>query len=253
MSWELYYASADRGLKPHSRGFCTVARTEGMPAAVVERLESLSSYQPVYPGGSPLANRNPVSWSHWKIPVGPRSRSVLSRVAFVGSDYTGRPGKFAHHVLLEPAEQDPMGPVAMMLNKDLMKTTWDGEPRLLGPRPLALGVSAATPPNASGDQGISTRLAQAFQDEPERPVYVIYDPATDLLPTLHGAIALLPTALRWQVTFSTYFTELPAGLGCAWRCAISGTPAATTARAVKGMLIDLAGDPNLAKTTNAIV
>ena len=58
MSWELYYTSANRGLRPHSSGFCTVARTDGMSAAVVERLESLSSYQPIHPGG---ARRLPIA------------------------------------------------------------------------------------------------------------------------------------------------------------------------------------------------
>jgi hypothetical protein len=237
MSLELYYTSADRGLKPHSRGFCTVARTDVMPTAVVERLESLSQYQPLYLGGSSLADRNPVSWSHWKIQVGSRTRSVLSRVAFVGPDYTGRPSKFAHHVLIEPGEQDPQGPVAMMLDPQVIKTAWKGEPELLASRSLS-GRSAAKPSNASGELGISTRLARSFQDEPERPLYVVYDPATDLLPTLSGAIALLPSALRWQVTFSTYFTELPAGMKCAWRCVIRGTPSADAARSAQSILID---------------
>lgn len=240
MSWELYYTSAKRGLRPHSSGFCTVARTDGMPAAVIERLESLSSYQPVYPGGSELANRNPVAWSHWRIPVGSRQRSVLSRVAFVASDYTGRPGKFAHHVLLEPGEQEPDGPAAMMLHHGLLKEKWVGESRLLEARPLARG-SAADTPSASGNRRLSTQLAESFREDPERPIYVLYEVGTDMLPVLNGAIAAISTALRWQVTFSTYFTELPAGLSCAWRCVVSGTPAALAARSAKGLLLTLAG------------
>jgi hypothetical protein len=238
MSWELYYTSANRGLRPHSRGFCTVARTDGMPSAVVERLESLSSYQPIYPGGSALADRNPVAWSHWKIPVGSRNRSVLSRVAFVGSDYTGRPSKFAHHVLLEPAEQAQMGPAGMMLSEWVMRSTWEGEPTLLESRPLE-GTATADPPIASDNRAWPARLAEAFREEPERPAYVIYEPQIDLLPMLNAAIQLLPLPARWQVTFSTYFTDLPAGLNCAWRCVVAGTPAAAAARGAMGFLIDL--------------
>ena len=241
MSWELYYTSANRGLRPHSSGFCTVARTDGMPAAVVERLESLSSYQPIYPGGSPEADRNPVAWSHWKIPVGSRQRSVLSRVAFVPSDCTGRPGKFAHHVLLEPREQVEDGPAMMMMRQGVMRDAWDGEPRLLVARSLP-EAAAAGPPNASEDPALSARLAEAFQEDPERPVYLVCGQSTDLLPVLNQAIGSLPPALRWQVTFSTYFTELPAGLSCAWRCVIAGTPAAVAARGAKGLLIDATGD-----------
>jgi hypothetical protein len=208
-----------------------------MPAAVVERLESLSSYQPIYPGGSALADRNPVAWSHWKIPVGSRQRSVLSRVAFVPSDYTGRPGKFAHHVLLEPGEQAQAGPAAMMIGEGVMRGAWDGEPQLLATRSLAKGAAADTP-SASGNPTVSTRLAKSFQEDPERPIYLIHEARAELLPVLNEAIASLPQALRWQVTFSTYFTEVPAGLSCAWRCVISGTPAAAAARGAKGLLID---------------
>lgn len=235
MSWELYYTSAERGLKPHSRGFCTVARTEGMPGAVVDRLESLSNYSPVYPAGSDRADRNPVAWSHWRIPVGTRARSVLSRVAFVSSDYTGRAGKFAHHVLLEPAEQSVAGPVAMMLRPGVLEDRWDGEPTSLPTRVLE-GTVPANPPNAGGESW-PARLAEAFVAEPERPAYVIYEPGADLLPMLNEAVQSLPPAMRWQVTFSTYFTELPAGLACAWRCVPAGTPAVAAARAASGLII----------------
>lgn len=238
MSWELYYTSAERGVNPHSRGFCTVARTEGMAPAVVERLESLSNYSPVYPAGSDQAERNPVAWSHWRIPVGARTRSVLSRVAFVRSDYTGRAGKFAHHLLLEPGEQAPEGPVAVMQEPGVMEERWEGEPMLLPARIIETTTGSAATPNASGEPW-PARLAEAFVAEPERPSYVIYEAGADLLPMLGEAVALLPAALRWQVTFSTYFTELPAGLACAWRCVPTGTPALAAARASAGLVIDL--------------
>jgi hypothetical protein len=246
MSWELYYTSADRGLRPHSRGFCTVARTDAMPAAVVERLESLSSYQPIHPGGSPLADQNPIAWSHWKIPVGARTRSVLSRVAFVRSDYIGRPSKFAHHLLLEPGEQSPAGPAAMMLSHGMMLGSWTGEPRLLPQRSLPQTMPIL-PPDAIRNPGLASRLAQSYQEQPDTPVYIVYDPSIDLLAVLNDGIALLPIAQRWQVTFSTYFTELPAGLSCAWRCVVPGTPAAAAARAANGTVIDLTESRNSAK------
>jgi hypothetical protein len=237
MSWELYYTSAERGLNPHSRGFCTVARTDGMPAAVVDRLESLSHYSPVYPAGSDRADRNPVAWSHWRIPVGARTRSVLSRVAFVRSDYTGRAGNFAHHVLLEPAEQAPAGPVAVLREPGVMEERWDAEPMMLPARIIEPPVR--TNPASAHSASWPARLAEAFVAEPERPAYVIYEAGADLLPMLGEAAALLPPALRWQVTFSTYFTELPAGLACAWRCVPAGTPAVAAARAASGLIIDL--------------
>jgi hypothetical protein len=48
MSQELHYTSVPRGLRPGSRGFCIVAVTAQMPGALAERLEALSSYQPVF-------------------------------------------------------------------------------------------------------------------------------------------------------------------------------------------------------------
>jgi hypothetical protein len=237
MSFELYYTSAERGLKPHSRGFCTVARTEGLAPPVIERLESLSNYQPLYPAGSELADRNPIAFAHWRIPMGGRTRSVLSRVAFVRSDYNGRPGKFAYHLVLDPSEQWPAGPVAMMTEPALMQTAWAGEPRLLPPRRLQ---------QESFEQGVANdataqaaQLAEAFRVDPEKPVFVIYRIGTDMLSILDQAIALLIPALRWQVTFNTYFTELPAGLNCAWRCVVADTPAASAARAAKGLVLEV--------------
>ena len=66
MSQELHYTSAPRGLKPGSRGFCTVASTVGLSGPLAERLESLSGYQPIYPVHDPAAARNPVNFMHIK-------------------------------------------------------------------------------------------------------------------------------------------------------------------------------------------
>src|SRR5438067_11812467 len=101
MSQELIYTSAPRGLKAGSSGFCTVAMSAGMPAALASRLESISGYRPLFPLGDAGAARNPVAWSHCRIDVGGAARHVLSRVAFAGADYSGRSNKLAHHVALD--------------------------------------------------------------------------------------------------------------------------------------------------------
>jgi hypothetical protein len=50
----------------------------------------------------------------------------------------------------------------------------------------------------------------------------------------------LPAERRWDVTFSTYFTSLPPGVSCAWRCVLSGSPEAAQARKFgKALHIDL--------------
>ena len=243
MSSELYYASAPRGLKPGSRGFCTVARTDGMTAAVVERLESLSSYLPVHASGSAASGLNPVGFAHWRIPVGTRSRSVLSRVAFVPADYTGRPGKFAYHLVLDPAEQHPAGPAWMMMQADVMRVEWNENPKLLPPRTLK---KRDAQPGAIEAPDWSRQLADSFANDAARPAYVIYDAGAEMLSGVHAAIGLLAPAARWQVTFNTHFTELPAGLTCAWRCVVAGTPAAHAAAQskAKALVINLSQDPD---------
>jgi hypothetical protein len=243
MSSELYYASAPRGLKPGSRGFCTVARTDGMTAAVVERLESLSSYQPVFAGGSATADLNPVGFSHWRIPVGTRSRSVLSRVAFVPADYTGRPGKFAYHLVLDPAEQHPAGPAWMMMQPDVMRVEWGENPKLLPPRAMKKNDAQ---PDAIEVPDWSRQLAESYANDAARPAYVIYDAGAEMLYGMNAAIGLLPPVVRWQVTFNTHFTELPAGLTCAWRCVVAGMPAGDAAAQskTKALVINLSQDPD---------
>lgn len=84
MSYELCYTSVPQGLRVGTSGFCTVGLTHGTPGPLIERLESLSGYRPLFPAGSPQAAQNPVSWAHWRVSVGGRSYSVLSRVCFAG-------------------------------------------------------------------------------------------------------------------------------------------------------------------------
>ena len=49
-------------------------------------------------------------------------------------------------------------------------------------------------------------------------------------PTSHQpTLGLLPPEKRWEVEFSTYFTQLPQGLSCAWRGVLRGTAEAKQA------------------------
>src|SRR5687768_15916340 len=206
MSQELYFTSAPRGLKPGSKGgFCTVAATASMPATVSERLESLSGYRPVFPFGDARWDENPVSYAHWRVSIGGRTSSVLSRVSTAPADYSGRSNKFAHHLVLEAAELPPAGPAWFMMQPAIMETAWSGEPRVLPagrnvpqgnsqPRRCELWEAAA------GDAGWAGVLAEATVLDASRPCYVIYPPGTDVLAMFEEAIALLPQNLRWQVT-----------------------------------------------------
>jgi len=232
MSEELVYTSVPRGLKQGSSGFCMVAMSEGMREQWVERLEMLSGYRPVFPLGHPSSKMNPVNWAHWHITVGGRTRSVLSRIAFAGADYSQRSNKFAHHLVLEPSEQPPAGPAWLMMQPEVMLTSWEEEPRYL-PDSRALPTGDQPPGHCKkwealvGDAGWAGALAETFRDDPTKPAYLIFSPGTNLLPLFAEALALLPPSLRWQVTFSTYFTGLPAGTSCNWRGVVAGSASTT--------------------------
>src|SRR5438105_1995262 len=110
MSQELHYTSVPRGLKPGSRGFGTVAVTADLPGQLADRLESLSGYQAVYSPNDASAALNPVVHAHVRLTLGGRVLHVLSRIGPAGLDYSGRPNKYAHHVVLDANERPEGGP-----------------------------------------------------------------------------------------------------------------------------------------------
>ena len=132
------------GLRPGSSGFCTVAMTGGMPSMLIDRLESLSSYQPIYPPGSQDAAKNPIVYAHWRVPAAGRVRSVLSRIEQAGLDYTQRPNKLAYHVVVDPARQPLGGPAWTMTQPGVMLQNWSGEPALIQ-RPQLLPLNDIRP------------------------------------------------------------------------------------------------------------
>jgi hypothetical protein len=191
---------------------------------------------------------NPVVNSHYRVPAAGRARSVLSRIVFSGLDYTQRPNKHAYHLVVDPTQQPLSGPACIMLQPGVMQPLWTGEPRLLPPsKSLAMNDVKLTACKAweaaAGDAGWAGILAETFLLDPAKVAYLIYEPGFDPLPLIAEATALLPQRLRWYVTFNTHFTELPAGLFCAWRCVVADTPVAKEARryASSGLVIDLTG------------
>jgi hypothetical protein len=244
MSYELFYTSVAQGLRPDAKGFCTVGVTRGTPALLVERLESLSGDPPRFPVGSPQAEQNPVSWAHWRVPSGGATYSVVSRVSFAGMDYTRRSNKFAHHVALASGERPSGGPAWLLSQPGFMASAWTGDPAeyAQGPR-IPCGAVRAECCNAweeaTGDAGWAGVLADSAAIAQNTPAHVIYRLGTDTLRLIAEALTLVPEPQRWLVTFSTYFTDLPGGMSCGWRCCVAGTPAAEAARRSGGIIIDL--------------
>jgi hypothetical protein len=242
MSHELHYTSVARGLKPGTRGFGTVAATANLPETLAERLEGLSAYRAVYPPGDPSAALNPVAYVHVRLTVGNHPVDALSRIGPAGLDYSGRPNKYAHHVVLEPPERPEGGPAWLLSQPGFLRDAWEGEPRILpggppvprGDRPASIAQSWLA---LTGDAGWAGVLAESFLADPRRPVFLVYRPGTELLPLFVEAIALLPASRRWDVEFSTYLTNLPPGVSCTWRGVLEGSAEAKNARRLPNALI----------------
>lgn len=246
MSHEILYTSAPQGLKPGSRGFCTVVSTAGMAKNLAERLESFSGYRHAFLAHEARADQNPINYAHYHTIIGGRKYHILSRIADAGLDYTQRSNKLAHHVALEPSEtaNAPGGPAWVMAAKGFFLEQWDGQVRTLptGREPTA----SDRPPQIcdrwkqlTGDAGWGGVLAEsAFHKG--GVMSVIFAAGTPVLDLVVESLGLLPPEKRWDVTFSTYFTKAPAGIDCQWRFLLDGTPEATALRRdVRAAVIDL--------------
>lgn len=240
---ELYYTSSPRGLRPGTSGLCTVATTRSMSPALVSRLETLCGYRP--PSDGTPQDRWPVALSHWVIDIGGVERHVLASVRPVAPDHTMRSNTLAHFAVLHNSELDAAGPAWMLAQPETSATSWSGEPRTIdAERAMPRGGPASARKcvawqRLAGDAGWAGVLANAAVLDPSRPATVICPHGAPALELIAEAMALVPPAQRWSVTFTTYFTQPVAGLRCTWRFCLDGTSAATAARQAGGLVVDL--------------
>jgi hypothetical protein len=251
MSSELLYTSAPKGLRHGSRGFCTVLTTAGMPINVISRLEALSGYRPLFPPGTPQANRNPVAFSHQRLVVGGNAVTVLSRIAAYGTDYSGRDNKLAHHVTLEPSEFAAAGPAWVIRQRSVMRTEWLGQCETppsgpVIPRGDQQPRICSGWKSVAGDAGWGGVIAEAFASEDRQPLWVIYslDHQQRVLELVDESISLLPVELRWQATFNTYAVNVPPDVDCKLRMVPAESREANKAPA-DGKTIDLTKSPSI--------
>lgn len=240
MAMELVYTSAPRGLRPGSSGFCTVAMTAGMPAPLVPRLEALAGYRPGPSGNGPVAR------CFWRIDGPSGAAHVLSRVGPAPADHTGRTNKIASYLVLRPDELPEAGPAWLLSQPGLLRESWEGKPALID-APVQVPVGGPTGLRAAacwlhecGDAGWAGVVASSFLRERHVPVHVVVREDADALALMDEVIQLLPAWARWSATFSTYFLHAVAGVPCAVRFCVDGTPAAEAARGSAQRVIDLA-------------
>ncbi len=256
--YELIYTSAEHGLRRGTRGFCTVACTDGLTPNMVLLLEQLSAYRHL---ASPNSAENPVVRSHVIARQNGLTYHILSRVADAGLDYTNRSNKIAHHLILTEQETAmyPAGPAELLARDDLFYKRWDAEPKIL-PTNRRLPQNNVEPKicthwkNIAGDAGWGGCLAAS--GEAGIPACLSVNLAQNLLPLFQESILLLPVFKRWNVSFTTFFTKYPPNIQCLWKGVLAGTPEEGFTRAIPNSLIlNLAGsnsiplpnDPNLSK------
>ncbi|NMA41449.1 MAG: hypothetical protein GX937_14865 [Lentisphaerae bacterium] len=245
MAYELIYTSAERGLRPGTRGFCTVAFTRGMPPPQVQLLEAMSAYKNLYGVHEAQSGPEPVSWNHYRNNLAGRDVTILSRVGPTAADHTGRTNKLAHHVLVAARERAAGGPVWVSQQPGFFVDAWDEPAHYLEmPKTIPSGDSSGDKAVAweslTGDAGQASCLAEAYLANPSGVVLVVFTPGMDMLSLLGESMALLPPSVRWQVTYSTYFTGLSAGSTCCWRCCVADSVVSRETSRLPGVkIIDL--------------
>jgi hypothetical protein len=229
-----------------------------MAKTFVEQLESLSSYEHVYSPHTPEAKANPVNFQHLVLPIGGRQYHVLSRVGDAGLDYTQRTNKIAHHIALDATELVPGGPAWVLAQSDFMRETFAGEPSII---PAGRKLPAGNPTAAvckhwqqvTGDAGWAGALAETALSVPTRHAVIVFRAGMKLLPLLAEALNLLPPTQRWRVSFSTYYSKLPPGVDCSWRCVLAGSAEATASLRLPGALVINLCEPMPAAKGGALV
>jgi HAMP domain-containing protein len=231
MVHELFYTSAERGLELGTSGFCTVARTRGLPKRLERLLHGLSVYKWDLRSG-----HNPVVYMYTRANLDGQSLFIVSRVAPAPADYSGRSNYFAHHVVLTASELPQAGPVWLLRQPGFLEQQWDGQVRELDrgravPQGNVQPRRCTTWERVTGDAGWAGLLLKYVSENPTAPVYLIADDSLPILDLLDEVIALLPIEKRWQVTFTTRYIQLPSEVSCNVRVVSPGSEKFAEAKA----------------------
>jgi hypothetical protein len=222
MIFELLYTSVPKGLKPGAKGYCTVLTTEGIPSALLERLEGYCGYRHLFSPGSP---DNPEAFGHRILNLAGNTWHILSRVADAGSDYSGRSNLIGHFMAISEDELKGIsaGPTSFMMSDGFFRTVLEGEPRRVSESETRKRLGnvtdkiqqALTWATVTGHAGWAGRLVQVTEESSDS-IALVYPLRTKTLKLLDEAASILPKHKQWDITFNTFFTK--SGEECRWRC-----------------------------------
>jgi hypothetical protein len=244
MAREIVITSVPRGVKLGRTGFQVAMQTAGLRDDLAAQLEKMAGYRHL-PTGVP----NPVCYFHRVTKTFAGPVSVLGRIVDAGVDFSNRSNKLAHMVVLEAADVGQVAsstPAAVLAAVEgRLATTWPG-PAEERREPFSIaGVQASQPARCGlwqqvmGDAGWAGVLAERAV-RGQATLIIGRDSSPEscrrMLALFQEALAIVPPAKRWGVTFDTA-TLAPEGV--LWRGTYAGSPESQTAQ--PGVLvIDLA-------------
>jgi hypothetical protein len=229
-----------------------------MSASYVELCEELSFYNACFRVSDPLYAKNPTAHSHYRVTVGDQDLSVLSRIACYAPDYSGRSNYLAHHLVVDPQDErmSAGGPAALMTAAaGLFCREWNDAPHAI-PQPAQIPdikgeiAPAVAWQDLAGDAGWAGALAQHVLDGNGAPACIVFEPRNlpdpdAMVRLIAEALAFLPEARRWDVTFNTYLQRASLKSTCLWRCcaAKDAEPIEAVRRTPGALVLDLTMGP----------
>lgn len=228
MPREIVITSVPRGVKLGRTGFQVAMQTAGMRDDVAAILEKMAGYRHVASGASPVCYFHRQA----RTVIGPIH--VVGRIVDAGVDFSNRSNKLAHMVVLEATDLGQVvgsSPATMLAAiEGRLATSWTGGPEerqtpfSLAGIPQTIPAPCATWQQVMGDAGWAGVLAErAIHNQPTLIIGRDPSPAScrQLLMLFQEALAVVPQAKRWAITFDT--TTLAAD-GILWRGTYSGSP-----------------------------
>ncbi len=190
MPYEVVNTSSARGLTEGHAGFCDVIRTRGLPEEITPLLAPLNFYDHALGRGRPAHGVRTIRF-------GGHLWGVVSRVVANGNDYTGRPNRLAHHVVMPPSELDSYNPADILLHF-AFRESFDGSPRYLDREPVIEDAESACDDiwDSVGGIGWCSHIARIGLSGSRAAVLV--PPTLDGRQFIAALLSRLPSEQRWE-------------------------------------------------------
>ena len=202
---ELVHTSVPRGLDGSGPGYATVAATTGFRMDVARLLAAGSTA--AVPRLEPGADAEQFAvYRLWHV----GTSLVLTRIVPVEADYSGRPARLAHHLVLEGPEACGSRAAALLMADGVFRDRWSGEPALLPPKDAPPRIADDRSAWAGACFGMLTEHAAEWERHlaaeaglrSERPTAVLLPARSDLRAVLAAIVRHSPSGRRIRIETS---------------------------------------------------